>query len=176
MNVLVAYASAHGSTAEMAAFIADRLRERYFEVTVASVEEVQTLDGFDAFVLGSAIHGGMWLTPMGQFIDRFNAEFAGRPTFLFMSCIRVLEPDGPQHVVQHYVNYDALRSLNLREVKPFAGKLEMSAIDWDERWTLAARYDGSAAPGSFNRDFRDWNAIRAWADKVADSLLTGASR
>lgn len=174
MNVLVAYASAHGSTAEVAEFIGARLRERRFTVTVARAEAVRTLDGFDAFVLGSAVHGGLWLTPMVRLIDDFNADFGARPVFVFFTCIRVLEPDGPEHVLAHYVNYSALEALNVRAVQPFAGKLDMSSIDWDERWTLAARYDGSAAPGSFNRDFRDWNAIRAWADKVADSLLIGA--
>lgn len=171
MNVLVAYASAHGSTAEIAEYIGARLRDRQFNVTVANAETVQTLDGFDAFVLGSAVHGGLWLTPMVRLIDRFNAEFGARPVFIFFTCIRVLEPDGPEHVLAHYVNHSALEALNVRDIQPFAGKLELNAINWDERWTLAARYDGSAAPGSFNRDFRDWNAIRAWADKVADSLL-----
>ena len=174
MNVLVAYASAHGSTAEVAEFVGERLRERRFDATVASVETVQTLDGFDAFILGSAIHGGMWLTPMGQFLDRFGDSFGRRPIFMFLTCIRILEPDGAEHVRRFYVNQDALQTLNVRDVTPLAGKLEMSAINWDERWTLAARYDGSATPGSFNNDYRDWNAIRTWADRVADTLLTGA--
>jgi menaquinone-dependent protoporphyrinogen oxidase len=175
MKILVAYASAHGSTAEVAVFIGERLRERQFDVTVASVRDVRTLDGFDAFVLGSAIHGGMWLASMGQFLDRWRGDFGARPVYMFITCIRVLEPKGPQHAVQHYVNYPVLNALNLREVKPFAGKLEMDAIDWDDRWTLAARYDGLMSPGSFNSDFRNWNALREWADKIADSLLTGAS-
>lgn len=174
MNLLVAYSSAHGSTAEIAAFVGARLRERHFEVTVASVADVQTLAGCDAFVLGSAVHGGAWLPAMGRFLDRFSADFAQRPVYLFLACIRVLEPGGPEHVVRNYVNYDQLEALNLRAVQPFAGRLEMGSIDWDERWTLAARYDGSAAPNSFNRDFRNWNAIRIWADKIADALLTGA--
>lgn len=174
MNLLVAYSSAHGSTAEIAAFVGARLRERHFEVTVARVEDVQTLAGCDAVVLGSAVHGGRWLPAMGRFLNRFRADFAQRPVYLFLTCIRVLEPDGPEHVVKNYVDYDQLAALNLRAVQPFAGRLEMGSIDWNERWTLAARYDGRAAPDSFNRDFRDWDAIRAWADQVADALLPGA--
>ena len=47
----------------------------------------------------------------------------------------------------------------------------MSAVDWEERWTLAARYDGAGAPGSYNNDFRDWDLIRAWTSRVAEDLL-----
>ena len=37
--------------------------------------------------------------------------------------------------------------------------------------TFVARYDGLEPPGSYNSDFRDWDAIRAWTTKVADDLL-----
>ena len=50
MNVLVVAASDHGSTAEIASAIGEALKERGLAVTVAPVEEVQSVDGYDAFV------------------------------------------------------------------------------------------------------------------------------
>ena len=57
MEILVGYASAHGSTAEIATFIGKELEQREFKVTVANVADIKSLEGYNAYVLGSAIHG-----------------------------------------------------------------------------------------------------------------------
>jgi len=174
MKILVAYATAHGSTAEVAEFIGKTLQDREFDVTVANVEQVNDAEAYDVFILGSAIHGGMWLTEMSRFLEQFATILIERPVFFFMTCIRVLEDGGYKHAVENYINREMLERFDMQELTAFAGKLDLTRIDWDERWTLAARYDGSAAPGSYNRDYRDWEVIRKWTSRVADKLLTGA--
>ena len=171
MNILAGYATAHGSTAEVAAFIGQELEKREFVVTVANVADVTSVDAYDAFVLGSAVHDGMWLTEMSQFLERFQDKLKIAPVLYFMTCVRVLEEGGEAHARQEYVNHRMLNDLNIKEIAVFAGRLELDTVDWDERWTLAARYDGSRPGGSFNRDFRDWEKIRAWTRKAADKLL-----
>lgn len=173
MKILVGYASAHGSTAEVAQYIGDTLEERQFNVTVANVTDIQSVDQYDAFILGSAIHAGMWLKELSQFLTQFGGSIKGKPFYLFVTCIRVLEPDGYQFVIDNYVHHHVIDPLGVREVQPFAGKLDLNQVDWDERWTLAARYDGSVMPGSYNHDFRNWDVIKAWAMRVADALLPG---
>jgi menaquinone-dependent protoporphyrinogen oxidase len=171
MKLLIAYASAHGSTVEIAEFIARELREHDFDVTVLNVVNVDSVDAYDAFILGSAIHATMWLHEMSQFLERFEAALKVKPVLFFVTCIRVLEPGGEQHVLREYGNHPVLDKLKLKALTAFAGRLELSAVDWDERWTLAARYDGKAPPGHFNHDFRDWEKIRDWARSAADLLL-----
>lgn len=171
MKILVGYASAHGSTAEIAEFMGKVFEERQFSVTVANVAIVESVDEYDAFVLGSAIHAGMWLTEFSQFLSRFEDTLVKKPTYMFITCIRVLEADGYQHSVENYVNRSVTDRLGVREIHPIAGKLEMSAVDWNERWTLAAQFDGSRAAASYNNDFRNWDAIRDWATRVANKLL-----
>lgn len=173
MKILVGYASAHGSTAEIAQSIGDTLKARQFNVTVANVSDVQSVDPYDVFILGSAIHAGMWLKELSQFLTQFGDQIKGKPFYLFVTCIRVLEPDGYQYVIDNYVHHHVIDPLGVREVQPFAGKLDLNQVDWDERWTLAARYDGSGTPGSYNHDFRNWDVIKAWAQRVADALLPG---
>lgn len=170
MKVLVAYASGHGSTAEVAQFIGDRLRGYDFDVTVSAVDAVQSAAGYDAYVVGSPIYGGMWRTEYSQFLERFAAELSSKPLYLWMMCIRILEPDGLEHVQQEYVYQPTVEKLGVREVQFFAGKLNMETIDWNERWTLAARYDGESLPGTRNNDYRNWNAIRDWTVKLRDEL------
>ena len=171
MKILVAYASAHGSTAEVAEFIGKELAHRDFDVTVSNVMDVQSVTPYNAFILGSAIHAGMWLTDMSQFLDRFQNDIKDAPVAFFITCIRILEPNGYDHVLREYVNHRVLDRMNVKRLTAFAGRLDLDNVDWEERWTLAARYDGLEPPGSYNSDFRDWDAIRAWTTKVADDLL-----
>jgi menaquinone-dependent protoporphyrinogen oxidase len=58
MRVLVGYASAKGSTREIAERIATRLRAAGHVTAVDRVDEASAIASYDALVLGSAIHNG----------------------------------------------------------------------------------------------------------------------
>lgn len=169
-KVLVAYASAHGSTAEIANAIGGVLKERGLESTVMDVRNVNTISGYDAFVLGSAVHTGSWLPEMKTFVKQFIDTLTKNPIYFWMSCIRVLEQHGEEHALTHYMVPDLTARLNPRLVTALAGRLDLESTDWNERWTLAARYDGVTWPSNFDGDFRDWEVIRAWAGRIADDL------
>ena len=53
MKILIAHASAHGSTREVGEFIGRMLRAYDAEVTVANVKDVQDVTGYDAFIPGA---------------------------------------------------------------------------------------------------------------------------
>lgn len=63
MNVLVGYASAHGSTREIAERLGSRLDEMGLKADVRSMADVGDADAYEAFVLGSAVHDQAWLAP-----------------------------------------------------------------------------------------------------------------
>ncbi len=172
MKVLIAYASAHGSTAEVAEFIGHVLSERGLSVTAASADTLSNIKGYDVIVLGTAIHAGTWLPAMTDFVSRFADELAQRSVFMWVNCIRVMEQYGEEHVMEHYMVHELLRKINPKSVTAFAGKLDLQSVDWNERWTLAARYDGMTWPSSFDGDFRNWDEIRTWAHQIADTLKT----
>ena len=58
MVVLVAYATDHGSTRGVADRIAGRLQLRGVSAEACAVADVLKVSGYEAVVLGSAIHGG----------------------------------------------------------------------------------------------------------------------
>jgi menaquinone-dependent protoporphyrinogen oxidase len=171
MKVLIAYASGHGSTGEVAQFIGDVLKEHDIDVAVQLAGQVQTVSEYDAFIVGSPIYGGMWLTEISQFFDRFKGDLSGKPVYMWIMCIRVLEADGIEHALREYIHRPTLDEVGVKDVAVFAGKLNLASIDWNERWTLAARYDGDTLPGTRNDDFRDWDAIRTWAKHMREELM-----
>lgn len=174
MKILVAYATAHGSTAEIAQFIGKVLSEREFDVTVKNVIEVESVDGYDAFVVGSPIHGGMWLTEMSRFLDRFLEALHDRPLYFFITCIRVLEAEGRRHALENYVPYEVEMGVQPRSIAVFAGRLDLRRANPAERWMLALRYQGEMPPEHFDADHRDWPAIDTWSKAIGAGLSVAA--
>ena len=56
MTVLIAAASRHGATSEIAARIGARLAERGIDFEVKKLEQIGDLRDYDAFVIGSGIY------------------------------------------------------------------------------------------------------------------------
>jgi menaquinone-dependent protoporphyrinogen oxidase len=170
MKILVAYATTHGSTAEVAQFIGRVLSTYNADVTVSNVVDIQSVGGYDAYVLGSAIHAGLWLQEMCVFIDRFDNALAQKPSYFWVSCIRALEEDGRKHALKYYFDHKLLEPFDLRKQAVFAGKLNVNAITRHEQWFLVANYDGKLTTGNINQDYRDWKAVAAWANSIANDL------
>lgn len=173
MRALIVFASSHGSTAEVARFIADILRERGIESDIVAAAAAGSVENYDACLLGSAVHSGQWLPEMSYFVRRQRNSLSGKPIYLWLNCLRVTEPDGYAYVTNHYLPNILTGKLSFRKIGVFAGKVELDAIDKDEVWTLSFRYDGAKTPASLAGDYRDWNAIRAWAEQVAVNLNSG---
>ena len=85
MRVLVAYASAAGSTRGIAEFIGEKLRGHGIEVDVQEVDSAKNLEGYDAFVIGSALYRFHWLSEAKQFVSNNKSILATRPVWLFSS-------------------------------------------------------------------------------------------
>lgn len=170
MNILVSYATSHGSTAEIAQFIADKLVAKGHEATAEDAALVLSVEGYDAFVVGSAIHSGEWLPEAVAFVEEFGDDIGDKPVFVFVSCIRVLEDKGYDWVLNNYMPPWLLEKLNLVDVVAFAGKLLFDNVSWEEEWTLALKYDGVHPAIDFDGDFRDWSKIEAWANFIDRKL------
>ncbi len=167
MKILVAVASRHGSTREIGDAIAATLRERGHAVDVRDAGDVETVDGYDAAIIGSAIYMGSWL-PDGRRLDEREHEGLSRmPVWLFSS--------GPLGDVDPQPKGDPahlkalVRLTDAREHRIFVGKLDPAALGLGER--LIART--VHVPEG---DFRDWDAIRDWARAIDAALAAEAAR
>jgi menaquinone-dependent protoporphyrinogen oxidase len=160
VTVLVAYASRHGATREIAEAIADALSARDVAVDVRDVAGVDGLEPYHAVVLGSAVYFGKWLEPARNFVEAHADELAARPTWLFSSG-PVGDPPFPGE--DDAVRAEALvAATNARGHRLLGGKLDPSALG------LAERMLARVAHG--RGDYRDWNEIDTWAADIAAAL------
>ncbi len=161
MTVLVSAASKHGATQEIAEEIGRVLTEAGVATEVMPTDEVDDLDSFEAFVLGSAVYTGHWMAEATQLITDHGAAMVGRPVWLFSS-----GPvgDPPHPIEEHAVQVEGLiATCGAREHRLFTGRLDKHLLSFGERaMMLAVR-----APEG---DFRDWVAINAWASEIAEAL------
>jgi menaquinone-dependent protoporphyrinogen oxidase len=170
MHALIAYASAHGSTADIARVIADTAALRGIACTLAAADSVPAAVRYDAYILGSAIRSGLWLPEMANLARRLRREFARVPFYLWLTCVRVVEPDGHAHVMENYVPAILAGMPKPRRLAVFGGRFNPAQLGPDESWILSFRYDGADLPSRLAGDHRDWSAIKSWANEVAADL------
>jgi menaquinone-dependent protoporphyrinogen oxidase len=91
-RVLIAYATKHGSTREVADTIATTLKEQGLRADLQPAKACATLDGYGAVVLGSALYMGHWHKDARQFLLRHHDGLATIPLAIFAMGPKDLEP------------------------------------------------------------------------------------
>lgn len=170
MKILIAYASKHGATREIAERIAARLRAAGQEAEVRPVKAAGDLAGYDAFVTGSAVYYGSWLKEAAEFVWRNQTVLANRPVWLFSSGPISADTTDDQgrdlrEVAEPKQIAEFREALKPQDHRVFFGKLDRGKLGFVDRLVASL----PAFPGS-EGDFRDWNDIEVWAERIAREL------
>jgi menaquinone-dependent protoporphyrinogen oxidase len=154
-NVLVAYASKHGTTREVAEFVAHTLERRGLTVEVEEAGRVGTVAHYDAVVVGGGLYMGKWHKDARRLLERHREQLAGIPLAVFGM--------GPDSLAESKV-VESRRQLERSlaatpELEPIGVTVFGGALTPDT-W----RFPFSRLPAF---DARDWDAIEEWTDEVA---------
>jgi menaquinone-dependent protoporphyrinogen oxidase len=166
-QILVAYATKHGATAEIAEKIGQVLREVGLETDVLPADRAGDLTPYRAVVLGSAVYAGRWRKEATTFLEANETALAERPVWLFSSgptgegdALELLKgwrlPEAQQPMADR---------IQPRDIAVFHGALDTEKLNLAEKLIVK----GVKAPVG---DFRDWDAITSWAEAIADDLKT----
>lgn len=165
--VLVAYASAAGSTRGIAELVADRLKHHGLPVQLLEVNQVRDLEPYRAVVLGSAVHDRAWLQDAEDFVRRDANSLRARSVWMFSVGI------GPS--LRGPIGAPARRLLppriaKLRDVVRPRDMRGFAGVVPREGNPLIARFLLRLMGGRYG-DLRDWADIEEWADSIAQTLL-----
>lgn len=162
MDIHVITATRHGSTREIGAAIAARLRDRGRAVAEHDAEDRIDLGAGEPVVLGSPLYFGKWLKATRSWVEQLGAEPArGRPLWLFTAG-QLGDPPQPADAKPEE-EVLALVASHANDHRMFTGKLDRADLGLRERIALKAVDPPEG-------DFRDWDAIAAWADEIFATL------
>jgi len=159
-QVLIATASRHGSTFDIADEIARVLSRRGCVVVDKAADEVDAIERFDAVIVGSAVYMGRWLPEALSFVTRNAQELAKRPVWLFSSG-PIGEPPQPEGEPQGMT--EMIQRVHARGHRTFPGRLDPDRLGLGEKVVVGML----RAPKG---DFRDFPAVTSWAEEIADAL------
>jgi menaquinone-dependent protoporphyrinogen oxidase len=161
--MLIAYASRHESTHEVAEAVAAALREAGEEVEVRLACDVDDLDASEPVILGAPLYMGRWHKDARHFLTRHRAELATTPIAVFaLGPLHDTEKEreGARKQLEHALG-------KTPEVRPVAVEIFGGALHPEE-----LHFPFSKMPAT---DIRDWDAIEAWAESLP-SLFAPAAR
>ena len=163
-SILVTYATRYGSTQEVAETIATTLRAGGLVVDVQPANQVRSLAGYTAVVLGAPLYMFNWLKAARDFVARHRATLEEIPVAVF-ALGPTEEKDEDWTEARKQLDKVILKFPWLKPVavELFGGKFDPARLTFPYNLIPALK----RMPVS---DIRDWEAIRAWADGLAEKL------
>ena len=159
-RILVATATKMGSTAEIGAAIAERLRSAGFVVDQQATGDVRSVEPYSAIVLGSAVYMMRWRGEAISFLSRFERELGERDVWLFQS--GPLDRSAEEKTIPLPRKVGArLSRIGFRGHATFGGMIDPEHADGFVARSMAKKG---------KQDFRDFERIRAWGDLIASQL------
>lgn len=172
MRVLVVYASKYGSTQGIAQRIAQILNESGQQAAAVSASGAGRVDGYDAYVIGSAAYMSSWLKEASDFVRRNTAVLRSKPVWLFSSGpLGTDKKDAQGRDVRETAvpkEIDEFRvAIQPRDHHVFFGTFDHTKLHFAHRLVYAM----PAAKTLFTEgDFRNWEEMDAWAKSIAAEL------
>ncbi len=162
-RILVTYVTRKGSTGEIAAAIARELQAAGHSADALEAGTVSSPAGYDAVVIGGPMYFGHMDSRAGKFVQRHEPLLAKIPVAGFVVCLAAASGDAEGVAWAAKALRASLDPLKPAAEAVFAGRLDPEKLSWFQRWV-------TKKVKSPVGDFRDWNAIAAWARELPGKM------
>ncbi|MFE7172911.1 flavodoxin domain-containing protein [Streptomyces sp. NPDC057616] len=160
-EVLVAYGTTNGSTAQIAEAVAEVMSKAGLAAEALPAASAGDVTRYDAVVVGGGLYAGRWHKDARRFVRRNRRALADRPVWFFSS--GPLDPSASEKDIPPVPGVRrAMNRVDARGHVTFGGCLQEGA-----KGRLARMIVRNGKGG----DYRDFPAIEAWAAGVAGELV-----
>lgn len=174
-EMLIAYVTRSGSTAEVAEALGVGLREAGIKVDVQPMTNVESIPAGKSVILGAALYMGGFPKEVHRFIARHREALAKLHPWIFV--LGPIENKAEQfesarvQAEKELAKYPWLRPAEVRIV---GGKFDPLTLTLPFPMSLIMHFPANPMRKLPASDVRDWEGIRAWAKSIAESLKTAA--
>jgi menaquinone-dependent protoporphyrinogen oxidase len=169
-KILIAYGSRYGSTAEVAAAIAQTLCKKGITADAKHITNITNLSDYRAVIIGAPVISGEWMPEMVEFIQANRSVLSQMPVAYFLTCMTLGLTHQPEARERIAAVLDAVEK-QIPEVKPQDKALFAGALDYGKMSVAMQMMYRAFAEDGTSGDFRDWNAIHDWAESIGSRLL-----
>lgn len=152
-KILIAYATKHGSTKEVAEVIASALRAEGHRADVFNAHDVDDVRRYTTVVLGGPLYVGHWHRDAVAFLKRQEHALAHMPLAVFAMGPKTLADADVASARAQLDHALASSPLKPATVAIFGGVVDPSRL----------HFPLNRMPAS---DARDWHVIKSWAREI----------
>ena len=170
-QVLIAYCTRSGSTAEVAEAIGKTLRDAGLAAEVKAIAEVDAIAPGTQVVLGAALYMGHLPKAFHQFLIRFEGELAKVRPWVFVlgptererKQFAAAEEQARKELGKHV-------SLHPADMRVLGGKFDPTHLKLAFPMSLIMKVPGNPLKKLPATDIRDWEWIHRWAGAIAEEI------
>src|SRR6185503_2258163 len=172
-QVLIAYCTRSGSTAEVAQAVGQTIREAGVAVQVKAIGEIDAILPGTAIVLGTALYMGRVPKEFHEFITRFEEDLAKVKPWIFVrgptererKRFAAAEEQVRKEIGKH-------RSLHPADMRVLGGKFDPAHVNLPFPMSLIMKLPVNPLKKLPLSDIRDWNWIQRWAQAIAEEITS----
>ncbi len=170
-HILIAYASQYGSTGGVADAVAQALHEQGAAVDVRRVDDVRNITSYDAVLVGAPVISDEWMPEARDFVRKQRGVLAAVPTAYFLTCMTLAlsnDEDDRRDIARHLEKIEN----DFPETAPVELGLFAGALDYNKMSPAMNVLYRLFSEDDTSGDYRDFDAIRAWATSFYPRLIT----
>lgn len=172
-EVLIAYCTRSGSTAEVAQAMAETMKVAGVTADVKPMTEVESIAQGAAVMLGTALYIGHFPKEFHQFVTRFQKELESVRPWIFV--LGPTEKERRQFAAAEEQARKELRKypwLRAADMRVLGGKFDPEHLNLPFPMSLIMKLPANPMRKLPASDIRDWEWIRRWAEAIAEELNT----
>ncbi|MBN1332505.1 MAG: flavodoxin domain-containing protein [Synergistales bacterium] len=161
-SILVAYETKKGSTREVAEAIASEIRSCGWDATAMDIKGSPSPEEYDHVILGGPVYMGK-IKEVRAYVQRHEEELKERLAGAFAVGMSFAVAEEEQQASGRKALDDAIAPMKATHLGYFAGRIDPAKLSLIEKGMIKM----VKSPVG---DFRDWDAIKAWAREVITDL------
>jgi len=170
-DILIAYDTIHGSTAEVGEHIANNLCDWGFRVDLRLAAHVEDSSTYDAVIVGSAIYQFSWLKDAKDFLQQNQTALSQLPTAYFIVGASMSEdtPETREAVKKSFVDpvLEKFPDIKPLSIGLFGGAVNFAENDYNFFEWVVLKILGLILGYTESVDWRNWDAVDSWSEELA---------